>query len=161
MAESRIRTAVGCLLLIGLVLGPAGAAGANTPSQTCPVPVVGDPDSVTLGAPSSPAPGVTAIGVTASETPPELQANTPTVTFALFVHGDTNLLHLLAELSGPTTSGPVSLSGPASGTGQATETIKLSAPGTYAFDWLALFDNGLHPCSSFDGTHTPLSVTAP
>jgi len=68
---------------------------------------------------------------------------------------------LIAESTGPFGKGPVSLSGPSMGTFKTTETILVTKPGTYAFDFLVLFDNGIHPCTSLGGLNPTLTVTVP
>ena len=159
----RVATALG--LAAGLALAPAGAAlssvAATADTQTCPVPVLGlDPDSVTLSGLSTTMPATA--DVTAAETPGEMGPGAPTV--RLFVYrqnGSNMIMDLLNGLRGPSTSGGASLSGPATGKGAATETITFSAPGTYTFGFIALFDNGIHPCASLLPTNHALTITVP
>jgi hypothetical protein len=122
-----------------------------------------DPDSVTAVNPTvGPQPGVPAIGsVTASETLQEQGPNAPTVRLRLYIHGDNQPGDLIAESTGPFSKGPISLSGPAMGTFKTTETIHVTMPGTYTFDFLVLFDNGIHPCTSLGGLQRTLTVTVP
>jgi hypothetical protein len=152
-----------------LVFAQTGLSAAATPTntQTCPVPLLGlDPDSVTLTGPvispvSTGGPLATA-SVTASETPAELGPGAPTV--RLFVYrsnGASPVQDLLNGLQGPSTSGGASLSGPATGSGMTTETITFSAPGTYVFDFIVLFDSGIHPCTSLLPPNHSLVVTVP
>jgi hypothetical protein len=159
------RTAVLSGLLLGaLALSPAARATSGPMASTATCGVAGiDPDSVTATSPVvSPQPGVPAIGtVAASETPEEAGPNAPTVRLRVYIHGDLSTGDVLAESNGPFTKGPVSLSGPATGKFSTTETISFSAPGTYVFDFLVLFDSGIHPCTSLLGLNHSLTIVVP
>ena len=165
MLGARRFAVLSALLLGALALTPAVHASSAAPSmrEFCPIALGIDPDSVTANSPSvAPLPGQPAVAtVVASETPTEAGANAPTVRLRVYIHGDIQPADLLAETTGAFSKGPVSLSGPATGKFATTETISLSAPGTYAFDFLVLFDNGLHLCTSLLGLHPTLIVTVP
>jgi hypothetical protein len=122
-----------------------------------------DPDSVTAVSPTvGPLPGVPATAtVTASETLQEQGPSAPTVRLRVYIHGDNQPGDLIAESTGPFSKGPISLSGPAMGMFKTTETIHVTTPGTYTFDFLVLFDNAIHPCTSLGGLNRTLTVTVP
>jgi hypothetical protein len=146
----------GLVALAGLPLARAADAAGPTTTETCGIGAV-DPDFVT----ASP----TTVGVggpvlfSASETPEELTANPPIVNVFVFPHN--NPMALLPALLGPSTAGAVHLSGPGTRRGVAFETATFAAAGTYTFDYLVLFDNGIHPCTSLDATaaHRPITIT--
>jgi hypothetical protein len=134
----------------GLAVGPV--------TQTCPVPIVGDPDSVsaTVGPTTS---GMATVIFTAAETPQELMmgSRAPHVRLFLTIPGG----NLLQELTGPSSVGNARLNGPSMGVGQTSETLTVPAtiPATYRVNFLVLFDGGLHPCLSGDGMHVAFTVT--
>jgi hypothetical protein len=137
------------------------ATTTNTNVQTCPVPILGiDPDSVTAVGPIF---GDHVTGtITAAETKPEQGPNAPTTRIYVWrMNGANFLMDLLAGLMGPSTSGGASLSGPAMGKGVATETIHFSKPGTYVFGFLALFDSGIHPCTSLLPMNHTITMMVP
>jgi hypothetical protein len=165
MKRTRLLGAAFGVLGAGLaVVGPAGvAASASSSTQFCAVPVVNvDPDSVALTGPVAGLGGTATAAVTAAETPAEQGPGAPTVRLYVFRQGGANqVTDLLHALMGPSQSGPVALSGPATGKGSATETVKFSAPGTYTLGFIALFDNGIHPCTSLLPTNHAFTVTVP
>ncbi|MHB8463587.1 MAG: hypothetical protein ACYDH6_06200 [Acidimicrobiales bacterium] len=117
---------------------------------------------MTLTAPVLTAPHAVTASIIASETPAELGPKAPAVRLYVFRQGGANqVTDLLNALRGPSMSGPVSLSGPATGKGTATETVHISAAGTYTLGFLTLFDNGIHPCTSLAPTNHAFTVTVP
>lgn len=157
MKKARLAVAL-AVAGVGLMSGPASASIPIVGTQTCPIPVVGvDPDSVTLTAPVL---GVATM--TASETPAELGPGAPTVKlFAFRSESALPAADLLHGLTGPSSSGAVSFSGPATGHGAVAERVTFSAPGTYRIGFLALFDNGIHPCTSLLPTNHVFTVVVP
>ncbi len=154
----RWAAALGGGLLGTLILAPGPVHAATSNTQFCGILGV-DPDSVTVIPPNSDFPRTASI--VASETPAELGPGAPTVRLFVFrTNGANPVLDLVDGLTGPSTSGGASLSGPAtSPTGVATEHITFTRPGTYTFGFLALFDNGIHPCTSLLPTNHTVTVT--
>jgi hypothetical protein len=130
---------------------------ASPASQSCGVLGV-DPDFVAASVGPSVL-GRTTVTFTASETPAEVVAGgtSHTVRLYLFVKGGS----LLSELLGPSTTGAAKLSGPSTAIGKTTERLNIPSGGhaTYSIDFLAIFDAGIHPCTSFDLMHHQFVVT--
>ena len=135
-----------CCLALTSVAGLAKTASTVTRTQTCPVPVIGlDADYVNLAGPAISAGGKAA---TYTLTASEEEAAKNTVTLSVKISA--------AHRSHVTTNPPKG-----SNKGAHDTAVKLLLPGgdSYTITWNAVFDNGIHPCSSSDPGHHPFKVT--
>jgi hypothetical protein len=166
----KLRAALATLAGLSLIwLAPANA-GSDQQVQTCPAPVLGaDPDSVTLTGPATlwpPNHRLVNYLLTASETAQEAGDGAP--------HGVTISYTVTTSDAGGGDGGPAHTPDALPATGMASGDFSVSVPfqlraersgigsgRTYAIDWMASFDGGVHMCSSQDGSHHPFVVTVP
>lgn len=141
----------------GAVTAVRAASAAVAETQRCPVPVLNvDPDFVTLNGAAFVAPS---------------GARIPYAVTATEAEGGSNLVALRLTVSvqdpGGSKASDVQLTpanGLATGHGHSAVGLSLLAASStghgrvYVISWIAVFDNGIHPCSSYLPGQAPLTV---